>query len=170
MIRPLRRTTDLEVAGVNSVVRATPCRWRHHRGTPIARTRADDFQSITVRCRVARIRAKLTRRWSVTNSLPLPVDLPFEHRYAARPVCGRQNVPRRPARGRPAALPALRPAPHVRDSPARPRCADHLRRRAARPREADDHAHLLRALASIGRQAPHRSSRGHLQRRESRGW
>ena len=66
------------------------------------------------------------------------------------------EIPRRGV----AALPALRPPPHVRDAPARPGRADHLRGGTARPREADDDAGLLRALDPVGRQAVDQPARG----------
>lgn len=49
---------------------------------------------------------------------------------------------------RPAALPALRPAPHVREPAARRGRADYLRQHATRPRQSDDDAAVLRQVDS----------------------
>src|SRR5262245_66020259 len=51
-----------------------------------------------------------------------------------------------PQARRPAALPTLRPPPHLREPAPRRRRPDHLRERPARPRQSRDHAPVLRAV------------------------
>src|SRR5262245_20947256 len=74
--------------------------------------------------------------------------LPERGRPPLRQVACGARLPPDPQARRPAALPPLRPPPHLREPAPRRRRPDHLRERPARPRQSRDHAPVLRAVDS----------------------